>query len=71
MKKLSLKKLKLSKDDLVQKEQLKTVFGGYNGQNENNPNCYDACFSDAECSIFTSCRPVIVFGCNWEYCRCV
>lgn len=31
MKKLSLKKLNLAADDLLQKEQLKTIFGGYGG----------------------------------------
>ncbi|WP_136468922.1 hypothetical protein [Flagellimonas onchidii] len=45
MKKLSLKKLNLSKDDLVQKEQLKTVFGGYGGYG----GCFDDCKSDSDC----------------------
>ncbi|SFG00209.1 hypothetical protein SAMN04488033_11962 [Salegentibacter agarivorans] len=31
MKKLSLQKLKLGADDLLQREQLKSVFGGYGG----------------------------------------
>lgn len=31
MKKLSLKNLKLDGNELLQREQLKTVFGGYNG----------------------------------------
>lgn len=37
MKKLSLKKLGLSAGDLLQREQLKSVFGGYSGD----------CFDDA------------------------
>ncbi|MGV8815867.1 MAG: hypothetical protein ACOH2D_17330 [Gelidibacter sp.] len=31
MKKLSLKNLKLGADDMLQRSQLKTVFGGYGG----------------------------------------
>ena len=31
MKKLNLKNLKLDADDMLQREQLKTVFGGYSG----------------------------------------
>jgi hypothetical protein len=31
MKKLSLENLKLEADDMLQRSQLKTVFGGYNG----------------------------------------
>lgn len=37
MKKLSLKKLKLREDDLLQKQQLKTIFGGY----EQTQMCYN------------------------------
>ncbi|OQD42717.1 hypothetical protein BUL40_09355 [Croceivirga radicis] len=44
MKKLSLKKLNLGADELLQKEQLKTVFGGYGS------GCFDDCKSDSDCS---------------------
>lgn len=34
MKKLSLKKLKLEASDMLQRNQLKSVFGGYRGSEE-------------------------------------
>ncbi|MFD0798015.1 hypothetical protein ACFQZJ_11115 [Maribacter chungangensis] len=40
MKKLSLEKLNLRSDDLLQREQLKTVFGGYgNGCPDGHARC--------------------------------
>ncbi|NKI24940.1 hypothetical protein HCG49_00020 [Arenibacter sp. 6A1] len=55
MKKLSLKNLNLGVDNLLQREQLKTVFGGYGG---------DGCpEGHARCSCTASDGGVIV-GCD-------
>ncbi|UOY04904.1 hypothetical protein L0P88_13180 [Muricauda sp. SCSIO 64092] len=52
MKKLSLKRLDLNANDLLQREQLKTVFGGYGGGA-----CEISCSSGLDCS--TECpRPL-------------
>ncbi len=37
MKKLSLNKMKLETGDMLQREQLKTVFGGYHSWNPDDP----------------------------------
>lgn len=47
MKKLSLKRLNLSVDNLLKKEQLKTVFGGYSG----SADC------DGSCRFYSDCGP--------------
>lgn len=39
MKKLSLKDLKLDVNDLLEREQLKTIFGGSGGSGEVTPGC--------------------------------
>ena len=39
MKKLNLKNLKLSKNDMLQRDQLKTVFGGYDGGGGSTSSC--------------------------------
>lgn len=62
MKKLSLNKLKLDADDLLQREQLKTVFGGYggfNGGGDCNSNCSNTnpCKENQRCTRF-KCTPV-------------
>lgn len=51
MKKLSLKNLKLDVDDLLQREQLKTIFGGSGG------NCPDdECQTDSDCpEVYPNC----------------
>jgi len=63
MKKLSLKKLKLEATDLLQRNELKTVFGGYDGGYGGGSNCATAsscnstsdmkngcaCTSDSQC----------------------
>ena len=55
MKKLSLKNLKLTSQDQLQREQLKTVFGGYGGYGGGSATpemCLDMiiCISDSTCS---------------------
>lgn len=47
MKKLSLKNLKLGADDMLQRNQLKTVFGGYSGSGTCED---DECSSDSGCT---------------------
>ena len=62
MKKLSLKELKLGTQDLLRKEQLRTVFGGY-GNAPNNPTGsgsqgrYKCCWKNdpSNCSACVSC----------------
>ena len=46
MKKLSLKKLKLEATDLLQRNELKTIFGGYGGYGSNSTGyfLYGDCF---------------------------
>ncbi|MFS4457135.1 hypothetical protein [Maribacter sp. 2304DJ31-5] len=49
MKKLSLKKLNLNTGDLLQKEQLKTVFGGFGGYCGGELSaCSSTCNNDAQ-----------------------
>ncbi|WP_026808949.1 hypothetical protein [Arenibacter latericius] len=50
MKKLSLKNLKLNSNDLLQREQLRSVFGGYGGGS-----CTLHCVDGTELSV-TSCK---------------
>ncbi|NKI27659.1 hypothetical protein HCG49_13905 [Arenibacter sp. 6A1] len=44
MKKLNLKKLNLKTNDLLLREQLKTIVGGYG-----NGSCHPECSSNADC----------------------
>lgn len=44
MKKLSLKKLKLEANEMLQRDQLKTVFGGYGGYDSDLTPCEDSAF---------------------------
>lgn len=63
MKKLNLKKLNLGADDLLQREQLKSVFGGYGGYGDLNPpsgggggSLYKCCWNGTNnCSKCVSC----------------
>jgi len=49
MKKLSLKKLKLESSDLLQRNELKSVFGGYDGGYDSGW-CSDTCTGDSDCN---------------------
>lgn len=57
MKKLSLKSLNLETKDLLQKNQLKAVFGGYGGGWE-GPGNYQCCWNNnsscSECFYYAS-----------------
>lgn len=52
MKKLNLKHLKLDANDLLQREQLKSVLGGYGDWNKC---CWDGTNNCGECGIGTVC----------------
>lgn len=57
MKKLNLKNLKLNSNDLLQREQLKTVFGGYGF-------CGQFCSYDSECP--SECSKCTNGRCNYN-----
>ncbi len=55
MKKLSLKNLKLEANDMLQRDQLKSVFGGYGGYNGQGQGCCNTIEYD-DGYIYTACN---------------
>lgn len=51
MKKLSLKMLNLNHDDLLQREQLKSIFGGYGGGGKKCVVGDGSCTSPSHCVV--------------------
>ncbi len=54
MRKLSLKNLKLEAIDMLQKNQLKSIFGGYGG-GYGGCNCHDYCDHIAQHDVRENC----------------
>ncbi len=71
MKKLSLNKMKLEAGDMLQREQLKTVFGGYNDHSGDGC-CIDLCQTNSDCGapeVDESCMMVrFKNGCRARRC---
>ena len=67
MKKLSLKRLDLNSSDLLVKEKLKTVFGGYDygGGNPGGGNCWP----NGHPCIVNGSIPCCEYGTGYSYCR--
>lgn len=66
MKKLSLKKLKLEVGDLLQRNQLKTVLGGYGGGTVGS--CVAKCSDDPECPTNVMCSGANCEATDYEGC---
>lgn len=66
MRKLDLKNLKSNANDLLQREQLKTVVGGYGG------GCHVLCNSGSQYPV-SNCEEAADIACNitgWKICTC-
>ncbi len=69
MKTLNLEKIKLGANDMLQREQLKTVFGGYS--NIYPGDCNDDCKNDSDCGDSRACISLKVSKCQSPVRRCV
>lgn len=75
MKKLNLKSLKLNSDDVLQRERLKSIFGGANGYPPpgSGDTCYTTCIGSAQCvgehGIGWFCMPISCEGDTYWHCR--